>query len=100
MDLGYASSIQKPPARIKEKMMDQFTKMRTQTEVQEWLVSVIITPSGVRPNGKSSKTEWTPSYVPEEVLDEAIQMKGLPKGQAEALKQGYQQLFNTMGKSL
>ena len=100
LDTDYINSIQKPPEWIIKRAMDKFKNFHTQAEIQEMLVGVAMTPDGVKigQNDSISKTKWRPTYVPEEVLDDAINNQTFGNEQLVALKIGYRQFFESLGK--
>ena len=101
MDLIYASSIKKSPQWVVEKAGEKLKKCRTQTEVQELLVGVAVTPEGVNPedNVSISRTKWRPTYISEEDIDRLIRKSSLSNDQILAIRKGYHELFTTLGNN-
>ena len=98
MNVEYINSIQKSPKWVVEKAKEKFQKFTSQAEIQEMLVGVTMTPEGVNDDTSISKTKWRPMYVPESVLDQAINNQIFGQEQIVALKIGYKKFFDSLGK--
>ena len=98
IDREYINSIQEPPKWVIEKAVEKFKRFNSQSEIQEMLIGVTMTPDGVTDNSSISKTKWRSMYVPESVLDQAINNQNIGEEQMVALKIGYKKLFDTLGK--
>ena len=100
IDREYINSIQKSPKWIIERAIEKFKNFSTQAEIQEMLIGVTLMPDNEMDNGSISKTKWRPMYVPESVLDQAINNQNFGEDQVVALKIGYKKLFDSLGKNL
>ena len=98
IDREYINSIQEPPKWVIEKAVEKFKRFNSQSEIQEMLIGVTMTPDDVTDDSSISKTKWRPMYVPESVLDQAINNQNIGEEQIVALKIGYKKLFDTLGK--
>ena len=98
--MDYVNSIQKPPKWIINRANEKFKTCHTQAEIQELIVGVSMTPDGVKDedNISLSKSKWRPTYVPESVLDQAIHNQDFGQDQVTAMKIGYHQMFDSLGK--
>ena len=101
IDLDYVNSIQKPPKWIIERANERFRDCHSQAEIQELIIGVSMTPDGVKDqdNPSIAKTKWRPTYVPESVLDQAIHNQNFGQDQITAMKIGYHQMFDSLGKN-
>ena len=97
MDMDYVNSIKTPPRWVVEKAKSKLKQIRTQAEMQEWLISVGMTPEGQQ-NESNSKTKWRPMYISEDILDDIITDQNFGEEQIVAFKIGYRQLFDSLGK--
>ena len=97
MDMDYVNSIKTTPKWVVEKTKAKLKQIHTQAEMQEWLISVGMTPEGQQ-NDSNSKTKWRPMYISEDILDDIITDQNFGGEQVIALKVGYRQLFDSLGK--
>ena len=100
IDREYINSIQKSPKWIIERAIEKFKNFSTQAEIQEMLIGVTLMPDNEIDNDSISKTKWRPMYVPESVLDQAINNQNFGEDQIVALKIGYKKLFDSLGEKL
>ena len=99
IDRDYINSIQKTPKWIIEKAEEKFKKFNSQAEIQEMLVGVTLIPEDIEGGKSISKTRWRPTYVAENILDQAINNQIFGEDQIVALKIGYKKLFDSLGKN-
>ena len=100
VNLEYTNQFTDPPLWVIQKAKKKFHEIKSQSELQEMLVSVALTPDGVNSNDNNdhSKSQWSPTYVAEEVLDEIIREERFEEDQLIALKVGYRRFFDSIGK--
>ena len=86
IDREYINSIQEPPKWVIEKAVEKFKRFNSQSEIQEMLIGVTMTPDDVTDDSSISKTKWRPMYVPESVLDQAINNQKLNRIHRKIIK--------------